>query len=388
VKSCVTAPFLLVCALAVGCSGGETAWTPDNVEIGDTRIVDLKDSTYDISVSPLGDRYVSESNGELCVRSIGPGDDECAQLGDGRSIGPQTLAWNSDGSQILFTDDYTLRFDEPDVSIFDIESGDIEVLTDDGEDDNRLTDEDDETTVSSTLDVAPFFGPDDVVHFFRAGDIEDRWELVRLDDSGDTEAVGDIDLPRRSFVSAAPRSIGDDRWLLMVDQYDPASSELAVIDLGDESIEMIELDEQSILVDASTTHALVASARSRQQLLDDPFSLVSLNEGRDRRVKLDLDDEEIMSSAGFSPDGSAVVVAVSALGESATDRLVAMEVDDNRLGDPTVLLEADVFEKDFDDGLPAIGGVGFGGEIVWTKGGQLVVGIGFENLAVVETTAE
>jgi WD40 repeat protein len=378
VKSYVAPLLLFAAVLATSCSGDESAWTPGNIEIGDARVVDLETSIFEISVSPLGDRYATTTDGEVCVQALERGgDDECAGLDDGRSAASTTFAWNSDGSQILFTDDSRFDFEEPDVTVFDIESGDVAVLTDDGESSYGE---------STSIDVAPFFGPDDAVYFFRAGGIDERFDLMRLDDSGDVKAVGDIGLPRGSFIAFAPRPIGGDRWLLLVDEVDPGTSTLAVVDLGDESIETIELDEQSFLVDATATQALIISARARAQLFPEPFSLVSLGDGRDRSVKPDLDGEESVTGVGFSPDGAAVVAAISSFEESNNDRIVTMELDDDRLGETVELFDADQFDGKFDDTVPPFNGLGATGEIAWTESGRLVVGLGRENFAVVETT--
>ncbi len=381
-------PLSVVLAIASpACSGdGDANWEPDSIEFGDRQEFDVEDGLFRVAVNPEGDRYAVRRDDTVCIVGLGADESEsdvtevCSDPARGPSI--EAGSWSNDGDGFAWTDDFTRLLFEPDVSVLAPGTGDFDVLTDDGVDD---VSGDDGTPF---IDQAPFFGPDDVVHFFRTTDLDDRPELARIDDEGEVEQVDGVRLPRNSFVLAAPRRVDDDRWALVYRSFERDESAIAVIDVAEGSIDTIELDEPAYLLDVSEDSAIVVSADALARAdTAGAFSIVPLAGGRARTLDADLDDGEVPRAAGFSPDGSFVVLAVDARNAEPDDtRLVSVPLDEEgRAGDPSVLLAVEEFSDDAPDDVNLFGVDAFG-SIIWTEDGRLVFGTSNERLVVIETT--
>ena len=379
-------PMTLAAALvAAGCGGDAApAWDVEAVAFEALEVFEVDGLASQTNVNPSGDRYVSFDGlaaFELCVVSLTADvDDRCTERD--RSVWLRSLGWSDDGSQVVFTDDLTFRFDEPDIARFDTTTGDIDILTDDGSD---VVPRRADPGGDADLDIAPFFGPDGAVHFFRTKNLDRRFELYRLDESGDASPVGNLRLPAGTFIPSAPRPIGDNRWVAVFETIYGREASIGIIDLDDESIETIDLDERVALVDAMGTHVIIASVDDLNRFEPDPFSIVSLETGRDRRIDAGIDGDVRLTGAGFSPDGSFVTLIAT---DRESNELIGLALDDGRLGDPVVLLTAVEIASDLDlgDERSRWSGVGGSSEFIWPEDGSLTFAVSFEHLAVVQSS--
>lgn len=73
------------------------------------------------------------------------------------------LAWSPSGKYIAFTENFFVYLNDPDIWVFNVESGEFTDLTDDGGNYNLLKDAD-----QVQLDYLPIWGRDDVLYYFHA----------------------------------------------------------------------------------------------------------------------------------------------------------------------------------------------------------------------------
>lgn len=138
-------------------------------------------------LSPDGSRLVRLDR-DLCVTGVdgAGGDDDACVTGTvaGADVRADTLGarWSPDGTKIVFSDDFYRFFEEPDVWVFDVASGEVENLTDDGVDDFDVGGD---AVPGSHFDVRPSWSPDGgEIWFARADDLGDRVELMSVDAEG------------------------------------------------------------------------------------------------------------------------------------------------------------------------------------------------------------
>ncbi len=187
----------IVLALAVGCTQrtGQTADpgpAPVDVaalELGEPEVLD------DVNLarlSPDGSRLLRLDHG-LCVTAVDGDDGTCVAEAD-PDVHPdtRTAQWSPDGTKVVFTDDFFRLFDEPDVWVFDVTSGEVENLTDDGVADFELSGEADP---DARFDVRPSWSPDgSEIWFARAETPREPVELMSVGvDGGEATRLRAID---------------------------------------------------------------------------------------------------------------------------------------------------------------------------------------------------
>lgn len=368
------------CFLIVGCvvlltacqRNDDVSWTPTEVEIVHGDKFEVDDFIMEVATAPSGDRFAVVRRGEMCVESLTADiASTCAEVRSRPFIG--SVSWSSDASRFAWSSDVLTDPEEPTLSVFDVEDGVIDVI---------------DSGTGSSVDVAPFFGPDDELYAFRSERFRDRAQLVRIGSSGDVDAIGSVGLPENAIVQSAPRPIGDGRWVLAIDDLDGAGSSLVLVDLDEHTVDMIDLDEPSFVVDATDTHLLLGSFKGLNQVEPDAFSLLSLEDGQSRPFDGGVQAGEFLMAVGFSPDGSFVVAAIDDPDNSeepdARSRLVGLPVDGNRLGDPVVIARAEDLGIDSGEPFDPAGVVG-GREILWNPDGALVLSVDRRSISVLDT---
>lgn len=177
---------VVVVALASGCAARVSGPSSESIDpeslqvVGVSAFVEVPSKS--VFVAPDGSAWVYWSGEELCVgrRADPAAEPTCAPWDE--HLPRQGVSWSSDATRVLFNQDFYQAMREPDVNVFDTETGQIDVLTDDGADDYR----DD----GSEIDLFPFFGPKDEVYFFRVSSDDRSVALYRVVDHGAEPVVG------------------------------------------------------------------------------------------------------------------------------------------------------------------------------------------------------
>jgi hypothetical protein len=150
-------------------------------------------------MSPDGTRLFGLA-GELCATVLGGSGERCVER-DGVSVDLPRARWSPDGTKIVFTDDFWRMFHEPDVWVFDVTSGDLTNLTDDGVDASDLDDSDQ----GARLDLLPSWTEDGAAVRFARGTLEgDAVELMSVGvDGGEATTVRELDCAATELVALA-----------------------------------------------------------------------------------------------------------------------------------------------------------------------------------------
>ena len=184
----------IVLALAVGCTQ-RTGQTADPgpapvdaaaLELGEPEVLDGVNMAR---LSPDGSRLLRLDRG-LCVTGLDGDDSTC--VADELHPDTHTAQWSPDGTKVVFTDDFFRLLDEPDVWVFDVASGEVENLTDDGVADFDLGGAADP---DARFDVRPSWSPDgSEIWFARAEKPRERVELMSVGaDGGEATRLRAID---------------------------------------------------------------------------------------------------------------------------------------------------------------------------------------------------
>jgi hypothetical protein len=377
-----TCAVTVIAALVpASCSGDDgDNWQLGAIEVSDSNLEELPTSILSTAVSPLGDRIVTEIDNEVCMVGIGSSDVDETCLDEFRDFAPDAVAWSSDGTQALVTQNLSF-FSEPDIGR--IAPGDADVLTDDGVDEP----EDDE----ALLDTTPFFGPDDDVYFFRRTADDRDAQLMRLAADGsddEPEPVEGFDLDEDEAIDfGAVHTLSDRRFVGTAGRArrDDDGGLLAVIDLDAERIRLIELDDPAIVVSARESLVLTIDPQYFSRADIDGFSMVSLEDGSSETIDADADaDDTRISAVGFGPDASFVTALEASRGAGSTQHLIGFDIEDGELGEPETIADADdlVPRSDDIDFLTAVGRIP---QVVWSADGILVVGVGLGAVSIVAT---
>jgi hypothetical protein len=181
-----------------GCSDDATARSP-SLEVVEVQPLDLPPG--DAYLSPDGSRIATYADRELCVYTADGGKVRCA---DHRiDLDPNSVQWNSDGSRLLYTEDFWTEYDdtagnaarqEPDIWSFHVRSGEATDLTDDGVDPADV-DLRNQPRNSQTVDTLPMWIDDSTIRFLRS---DDGWDTVAVMQmpaaGGEPEQVGTLPL--------------------------------------------------------------------------------------------------------------------------------------------------------------------------------------------------
>lgn len=268
-RSCVLALGLVL----AGCSS--TTWSevaaagagPDVAELRVARSepVELPGS---VRLSPDGARLLLLSARPCVIRLDGSGE----QCVDRDEVNPDltNAAWSPDGTKLAFTDDFWRRVLEPDVWVFDVTSGELRNLTDDGVDEYELRG----ANEGAVIDLLPSWSPDGESVLFARGRAEG--ETVELMSApaggGEVSVLGEIGCAPKQLVGLA-WSATRVAWSCGVNE---AEVSLADHDGGDAEVMLsgekgqdrmllsFSPDGQWLLVDSATPYGLYSSPEGGQ----------------------------------------------------------------------------------------------------------------------------
>ncbi|GAB3462302.1 hypothetical protein GCM10027436_72090 [Actinophytocola sediminis] len=124
-----------------------------------------------------------------CVRDLDGADEVCVDEDVDADLA--NAAWSPDGTKLVFTDDFWKYMREPDVWVFDVTSGELRALTDDGVDDFDLSGPNE----GADLDVLPSWSTDgEDILFVRGQAKADTAELMSVPaDGGEPSTLREID---------------------------------------------------------------------------------------------------------------------------------------------------------------------------------------------------
>lgn len=188
-----TGVFVAVGVLVAGCAGTPTEWTgiteltgPDVATLEVTGR-DTVDAEGQVSLSPDGERLLTIRS--MCVTGLDGAGERCVDLERVAADGHRS-SWSPDGTTLAFSDDFYRHLREPDIWVFDVTSGDLRNLTDDGVESMDLGAPDG----NADIDVLPSWSPDgSAVRFARGEPRSDRTELMSVGvDGGEPDTLREI----------------------------------------------------------------------------------------------------------------------------------------------------------------------------------------------------
>jgi Tol biopolymer transport system component len=181
-----------MCVLAVGlvlagCSSG--TWSgvggvgPDVDRLRVTGSEPVE-SPFAARLSPDGKRLLLMV-ARPCVTELDGSGEQCV---DRDKVGADltNATWSPDATKLAFTDDFWRAFREPDVWVFDVATGDLRNLTDDGVDEYDLSGPNE----GALIDVLPSWSPDgETIRFARGRADGESMELMAMPAGGGEASV-------------------------------------------------------------------------------------------------------------------------------------------------------------------------------------------------------
>lgn len=190
--------------LLAGCSDDGTGTSPGlagglGPDVAALKVTGAEpvDADGAVRLSPDGTRLL-HLIGDVCVTGLDGTAKKCVDE-DKVDTDPRYAQWSPDGTKLVFTDDFFRNLREPDVWVFDVTSGELRNLTDDGVDKYDIGGPDPDTRV----DILPSWSPDGDMIWFARG-VEDKTELMSVPaDGGDAEPLAEIDCVVTTMVALA-----------------------------------------------------------------------------------------------------------------------------------------------------------------------------------------
>jgi hypothetical protein len=312
----------------------------------------------DITVSPGADQIAVARADEICVIATSPDvpveADRCYSFPSG--IGTGSITWSPDATSLVFHHDLFSLGQEPDLVELDLADGEFTVLTDD-----RVPITGGE---GGDTDLAPIFGFDGTLYFFRAGTGDAlEYALLEYGSDGEVSATG-------SVVAGVPGPQGrriDNGSIVTTFAVDLGATELISVDTDGGPSRSIRFEDSA--------QAISGAARDRVLLVvpdssgSFEVSIADFTSGEISPVDLGpLGSSTRVTGAGLSPDGTRVAVIVADQNEADGHELLIVDLaDDSSVERVTVLATGSEFAPN--DGDKTIGPAGIGrlAEIAWTE---------------------
>ena len=319
----------------------------DRIELRALGVFDIDFLPDGVEFSAAGSgRWVAVHDGQLCHSVLARQTDGAAIGVDtscvdtGEPIEAATLRWSSSGDSIFFNEDHGLV--EPDINRLDIDSGSIEVLTEDGVD--AVVDEDfnfDEAAFeAASFDYGAFQTSANEVYFVQQSRFlgsEDEAKLWRLDDSGTRRQV---EIALDDYSPSAPlMAVGSDRFVFY-SRVSGSGTESGTFMLDIPGLQVSRLPQAGMSLPkliASAEGVVLLGSFNADSFRDEPaFVLVDVDAGLAEPVEIEGLGSPSQVLFGFVPDGSALMVVQQVSDD--TFELGFYPMQDGSLGDPTILV--------------------------------------------------
>ena len=390
------AGLVLAGTLALGMPGPALATpfvrdaTPDATPTGPTAYTLTADERYGgdgivpLALSPDGTAVATwdrTGDGAVCsAPTLTRQAPTCASFED--SVAPDSVRWSPDGTRFAFTEDVITTLWESDIHVFDVESGDVTDLTDDGAEGGVLDLEGD-----ADIDLAPAWSPDGEQLVFarspyRDGQFGEGSTLyrVRADGTGDAEPIALVSTILLAVyggihwtgtdrilysVSASTDDADNGIWSIspeggeperIVDSFTERGTGLILVDVSADGGTGLILDQ------VAASEVTRPTVTPTHYLLDlDGGDLTPLDFGAgelapSEALATDSGVPRAILAAGFAPDGRSLAVVVALVNE------FQLWIVDSDTGDHTVAGTVD----------QTIGGPGTQSGLIWGENDLLL----------------
>jgi WD40-like Beta Propeller Repeat len=189
-RLCLLVVGLVLAGCSSGGGGGLNAGVLGGPDVDSLTVTKAEQAKFPGAVrrSPDGE-HVLRLYSDPCVMKADGSGEKCVEP---EKVNPDltNAAWSPDGTKLTFTDDFWRRFDEPDVWVFDVTTGDLRNLTDDGERKFQLGGENE----TAQLDLLPSWSADgETIQFARGRAKSDTMQLMSVPaDGGEVSSLRQV----------------------------------------------------------------------------------------------------------------------------------------------------------------------------------------------------